>query len=103
MAADLSTTKTSLNEEVTRSAGTFTRTTTTVANDSFKWTVTFSPTGDQVGKTCDEIGVYDAATGGNLLFYGYPWLEPDGLSGITIATGDTMAYTIPVQLAVGTF
>ncbi len=101
--ADLSTTKTGLNEEVVRSLGTFARATTTVTNDTMVITVTFSPTGDQLGKTCDEIAVYDAATGGHLLFYGYPWLEPDGISGITVTTGDTMAYTIRFKARVGSF
>lgn len=98
VAGDLTTAKTGMNEEVTRSLGTFSRTTNTM-----KVTVTFSPTGDQIGKTCDEIGVYDAATGGNLLFWGFPWLEPDGISGITIGVGDTMAFTIPWALATGSF
>lgn len=91
---DLSNTKSSMNTEVTRSAATITRTNTTQTNDTLTLTVTFSPTGDQVGKTMNELGVYDAASGGNMRWWGFPWLEPDGLSGITIATGDTVAVTI---------
>lgn len=83
-----------MNTEVTRSAATITRTNTTQTNDTLTLTVTFSPTGDQVGKTMNELGVYDAASGGNLRWWGFPWLEPDGLSGITIGSGDTVAVTI---------
>jgi len=91
---DLSNTKSSMNTEVTRSAATITRTNTTQTNDTLTLTVTFSPTGDQVGKTMNELGVYDAASGGNMRWWGFPWLSPDGISGITISVGDTVAVTI---------
>lgn len=63
-AADTTLTAEVVDTGLQRAAGTFTRTTTTVANDTYKLTKTFTATGS---KTIEEVGVFNASSAGTML------------------------------------
>ena len=70
-------------------AGTSTRITTTTTNDSFRVTGTRTATG---AGTVTNAGLWDAASGGNLFLKG-------DFTGIGLANGDSVAFTITCVLA----
>lgn len=65
----VSATDTALNAEITdtglqRASATVTRTTTSVTNDTYRASLTFTATGS---KTIEEVGIFNASSGGTML------------------------------------
>ncbi len=85
---------TTLNAEIVdtglvRASGTVSRTTTTVTNDTYQVTVTFTATGS---KTVEEVGVFNASSVGVMLSH--------ALSGSKVlANTDTLAVTYKLKFA----
>jgi len=83
-------TDTALGGEVeSRTTGTTSRTTTSSANDTFVCTGTVTAT---ASRTIGEAGLFDAASGGNLFVRGVL------ASTISLASGDSIAFTFTVQV-----
>ena len=68
-------------------AGTSTRQTTTVTNDTYQVVATRTATG---AGTVTNAGLFDAASGGNLFLKG-------DFTGIGLASGDSIQFTIKAQ------
>ncbi len=71
-----------------RTAGTSTRVTTSVTNDTYQVVGTITVAG--AGKTISEVGLFDAAAAGNLFIYA-------DFTGIALNVGDSIAFTIKLQ------
>lgn len=90
----VSATDTQLTAEITdtglqRAAGTVTRTTTTVTNDTYSISKTFTATGS---KTVEEVGIFNAASTGTILSH--------ALSGSKVLTnGDMLSVTYTLKFA----
>ena len=83
-------TDTTLGGEVeSRTAGTSSRTTTSTTNDTYQVTGTVTAT---ASRTIGEAGLFDAASGGNLFVRGVL------ASTISLASGDSIAFTFTVQV-----
>lgn len=87
-------TDTTLGAEITdsglqRASATISRTTTTVTNDTYQATKTFSVTGT---KTVQEIGIFNASSGGTLLSH--------ALSGAkSVESGDELTATYTLKFS----
>lgn len=73
-----------------RTAGTSTRTTTTVADDTYKVTGTITVAG--AGKTITNVGLFDASSAGNLFVKG-------DFTGIALAVGEGIQFEISTKFA----
>ncbi len=73
-----------------RVAGSMSAITTTVANDTLQVTGTITCAG--AGKTISEVGVMDASTAGNMLFY-------FDFTGVPLIVGDSIAFTTQIKFA----
>ena len=83
-------TDTALGGEVeSRTTGTSSRTTTSTTNDTYQVTGTVTAT---ASRTIGEGGLFDAASGGNLFVRGVL------ASTISLASGDSIAFTFTVQV-----
>lgn len=87
-------TDTTLNAEITdtgleRAAGTVSRVTTTVANDTYKITYTWTATGS---KTVEEVGVFNAASSGTMLSHALTTSK-------AISSGETLTGTYTLKFA----
>lgn len=83
-------TGTALSTEVeTRTSGTVSRVTTTVANDTYQVVGTVTATATRVVTEC---GLFDASTVGNMLI-------GSGISTITLANGDSITFTFKLQFS----
>lgn len=83
-------TDTALGGEVeSRTTGTSSRTTTSTTNDTYQVTGTVTAT---ASRTIGEAGLFDAASGGNLFVRGVL------ASTISLASGDSIAFTFTVQV-----
>lgn len=74
----------------TRTSGTVTRVTTTVANDTFQ--VAGTLTVATANKTITNVGLFDAVTTGNLYF------KAD-FAGFSLIVGDSITFTIKVKFS----
>ena len=86
---------TTLSSEITdsgleRAAGTGTRVTTTVTNDTAQLVVSFSATGT---KAVTEAGIFNASSAGDMLCY------DDSFSTKNVESGDTLELTWKVKFA----
>lgn len=72
-----------------RVAGTVSQETTTVAGDTFRVTGTITATSSA---TITEVGVFDAANGGNMDIYG-------DFTEIDLANGDAIVFTVSVTVS----
>ena len=73
-----------------RTTGSMSAVTTTVTNDTLQVTGTITCAG--AGKTISELGVMDASTAGNMIFY-------FDFTGIALLVGDSIAFTTQVKFA----
>ena len=73
-----------------RTAGSMSAVTTTVTNDTLQVTGTITCAGS--GKTISELGVMDASTAGNMIFY-------FDFTGVALLVGDSIAFTSQVKFA----
>lgn len=73
-----------------RTAGTSSAVTTTTTNDTYQVVGTLTVAG--AGKTITNVGLFDAATGGNL------FLKSD-FAGVALAVGESISFTLKAQLA----
>ena len=73
-----------------RTTGSMSAVTTTVTNDTLQ--VVGSITCATTGKTISELGVMDASTAGNMIFY-------FDFTGIALLVGDSIAFTTQVKFA----
>lgn len=73
----------------TRVTGTYSRTTTTVTNDTFNYVGTLTSLS---GQTITNTGLFDAATSGNLV------LKADH-TGLPLLTGDSIQYSWALKFA----
>lgn len=76
--------------EESRVAGTSTRVTTTVTNDSYQVVGTITVVTS--GKTITNVGLFDAATTGNLFMKG-------DFTGVALAIGESIEFTLKVAYA----
>lgn len=72
-----------------RAAGTVSRITTTVTNDTYQITKTFTATG---ALTIEEVGIFNAASTGTLLSHALTGTKP-------LVTNDTLAVTYTLKFA----
>jgi hypothetical protein len=87
-------TDTTLTAEITdsgleRAAGTVSRVTTTVTNDSYQITKTWTATGS---KTIEEVGVFNASSGGTMLSHALTGSK-------AVSSGETLTGTYKLKFA----